>query len=185
MIINANKIISFAIKANSIDALIENAKVIIRDVTTVQIPLSNLMSKHSYEQNKDILRQMDTIRNTLAYEAKQLGFKVEFFNDAYDPSKVFVPCTQEQIKSYGIDIVKIKDLYYAYGRIDKELYPRLASYDFIESLSLKERFEMYMEESMDTLLELGALALLLIIVLLYLITKNAMAYALLFLIFPL
>ncbi len=182
---NANKDISFAIKANSIDALIENTKAVIRDVTTTQIPLSNLMSKHSYEQNKDILRQLDTIRNTLAYEAKQLGFKEGFFDDAYDPSKVFVPYTQEQIKSYGIDVVKIKDIYYAYGRIDKNLYQMIASYDFVESLSLKERFEMYMEESMDTLLKLGALALLLIVVLLYLITKNAMAYALLFLLFPL
>ncbi len=181
---NANKYISFAIKANSIDALIENAKEVKRSVVSAQVPLSNLVSKYSYEQNKDILQQMSTIRNTLIHEAKQLGFREGFFNDAYDPSKIFVPYTQELINAYGIDVVKIKDTYYTYGRIDKSVYVKIASYDFVESLSLKERFEMYMKDSMDTLLKLGALALLVIIVLLYLITKDAMGYALLFLVFP-
>ena len=181
---NANKYISFAIKANSINTLIENAKTVKRDVTNAQIPLSSLVSKYSYEKNRDILRHMYTIRNTLNYEAKQLDFKEGFFDDAYDPSKVFIPYTQEQIISYGIDVVKIKDTYYTYGRIDKSMYVKIESYDFVESLSLKERFEMYMQESMDTLLKLGVLALLLIVVLLYFITRNAMGYALLFLVFP-
>jgi len=182
---NTNKYLSFAIKANSIDALIENAKVIKRSDVTAQVPLSSLVSKHSYEQNKNILQNMDTIRNALAYEAKQLGFKEGFFDDAYDPSKIFVPYTQELVNAYGIDVVKIKDTYYTYGRIDKSMYTKIVSYDFVESLSLKERFEMYMKDSMDSLLKLGVLALLVIVLLLYLITKDAMAYALLFLVFPL
>ena len=182
---NASENLSFAIKANSIDALIENTKIVKKSVVTAQLPLSNLMSKHSYEQNKNILQNMDTIRNTLAYEAKQLGFKKGFFNNAYDPSKIFIPYTQELINSYGIDVVKIKDTYYTYGRIDKSMYDKIASYDFVESLSLKEHFEMYMKDSMEKLFKLGALALLVIVLLLYLITKNAMGYALLFLVFPL
>jgi len=182
---NAHKYISFAIKANSIDDLIENAKIVQRTVNAVQLPLSDLLSKNTYEHNKEILQDMKSIHNTLVAEAKQLGFKEGYFDSAYYPNKKYISCTLDKIKAYGMDVVKIKDTYYTYGKIDKDMYEKIASYNFVKSLSLKEHFEKYMKESINKLFVLGALALLVIIVLLFFITKNTMGYALLFLLFPL
>jgi len=127
---------------------------------------------------------MSLLKNTLNSEAEQLGFKKGYFKYAYEPKRPFVNYTEENIKAYGIDIVKVNDSYVAYGTVSKKLYQKVLAYDFVESLSLKERFEESMETSINMLLKLGILALIMIVILLYFITKRAMLYAITFLIFP-
>jgi len=58
-------------------------------------------------------------------------------------------------------------------------------YHFTQSLSVKERFEVALSESMVQLAYLGLLALCMIVLLIYFISKKSFAYALLFLLFPL
>jgi predicted RND superfamily exporter protein len=124
------------------------------------------------------------LKDTLNTEAEKLGFKKRYFKYAYASERPFVNYTEEAIKKYGIDIVKVNDSYVTYGTVNNNSYQRVLTYDFVESLSLKERFEESMETSMNMLLKLGILALIIIIVLFYFITKRAMLYAITFLIFP-
>lgn len=182
--LDTHKNITFALKAESIDTLITHAQTIQEDVASAHIPLASLLSRQSYEKNRAILESMSLLKNTLNSEAEKLGFKKEYFKYAYDSEKPFVNYTQESIRSYGIDIVKVNASYVAYGTVSEKSYQKLLAYDFVESLSLKERFEESMRSSVGMLLKLGILALLVIVILLYYITKRAMTYAMIFLLFP-
>lgn len=175
----------FAIKAESIDALITNAQIIDQAYSELSFPLASLVSRESYEHNKDILSSMDDFRSSLKTEAHNMGFKEVFFNKAYLADKIYTPYSMEQINAYGIDIPYINGIYYSYGRIKRSDYDSLSQYDFVESLSIKERFERYMQDSMQTLMKLGVLALLVIFLLLFTVTGKSILYAILFLLFPL
>jgi len=182
--LDMHKNITFALKAESIDLLITHAQTIQQNVASVHVPLSSLLSHESYEKNKAILESMSLLKYTLSTEAEKLGFKKEYFKYAYEPERPFVNYTEERIKTYGIDIVKVNDSYLTYGTVSKNSYQNVLVYDFVESLSLKERFEESMETSINMLLKLGILALIMIVILLYFITKRSMLYAITFLIFP-
>lgn len=179
-----HKNMTFAVKAESIDTLITHAQTIQQSIASVRIPLSSLISQKSYIKNKTILESMSLLKHTLNTEAEKLGFKKEYFEYAYESERPFVNYTEKDIKGYGIDIVKMNDSYITYGTVSKKLYQKVLAYDFVENLSLKERFEASMKTSINMLLKLGILALLVILVLLYSFTKKPMMYAMIFLIFP-
>ena len=182
---HSDKKIAFAIKAESIDALITNAQIINNAFSELSLPLASLVSRGSYEHNKDVLSTMDDFRTDLQKEARYRGFKEAFFSKAYRADKKYTPYSMKQINAYGIDIPYINGIYYSYGRIKRSDYDTLSKYDFVESLSIKERFERYMQDSMHTLMKLGLLALLVIFILLAIVTGKSILYAMLFLLFPL
>ena len=176
--------ISFAIRAKTIDALITNAQKLQEDIPSVQLKISSLVSKASYQKNQTQLVALEPLRATLKFEAAKLGFKEGYFDNAYEGNKKMISYTMEELIHNGFEILKINDTYLTHGRIDEVMYPTLLKYHFTESLSLKERFEDSMEHSMETLLELGIIALLVIMFLIYLITGKEIGYSLLFIFFP-
>ncbi len=179
-----NKSIAFAIKAETIDALIMYAQQIQYKIPSIQLPMATLVSKTSYEENSAMMDSLDDLQNILKNEANKIGFRDGYFDNAYISNKKFVPYTLEDLKANGVEILKINNYYITYGRVDEVLYPTVLKYHFTESLSLKERFDDSMRNSMSTLTELGIVAIFVIILLLYLITKEAIGYGLLFLFFP-
>ena len=109
------------------------------------------MSKVSYKKNKDIFIQNRQVKDVLEKEAKKLGFKKEYFHDAYKVDKPFIHYSETQIKQYGIDIIKINDAYITFGIVDKKYYAEVLKYDFVSSVSVKERFEVLMQKSVSML----------------------------------
>ena len=179
-----DKKMTFAIKAKNIDTLIINSQKIQHHFPSAHIPIAALVSSASYKKNKDTLYSVRHIRDTLQVEAGKLGFTKAYFEKAYDAKKPLLNYTKDQIKAYGIDIIKINDFYTTYGIVTQDVYTQILQYEFVESLSVKERFESSMKVSTVGLIKLGILALFIIIILLYFITKRAIVYALMFLIFP-
>ena len=179
-----NKSIAFAIKAETIDALIMYAQQIQYKIPSIQLPMATLVSKSSHEENSVMMDSLDDLQNILKNEANKIGFRDGYFDNAYISNKKFVPYTLEDLKANGVEILKINNYYITYGRVDEVLYPTVLKYHFTESLSLKERFDDSMRNSMSTLTKLGIVAIFVIILLLYLITKKAIGYGLLFLFFP-
>ncbi|NOR55541.1 MAG: hypothetical protein GQ531_04980, partial [Sulfurovum sp.] len=179
------KRVAFAIKAESIDTLITQAQTLQTALPSVQLPLSNYMSKERYSINKNLLSTLDTKRHELEIEAKNLGFKEGYFDNAYRLKREFVPYDIDTLKEKGIDIFKTDGAYFTYGRVEKSDYAALLQYDFTQSLSLKEHFEASLSESMLHLFYLGVLSLAMIILLIYLSARKSFVYALLFLLFPL
>ncbi|MCI0500985.1 MAG: hypothetical protein L0Y61_04480, partial [Epsilonproteobacteria bacterium] len=182
--LDAHQTMTFALKAKSIDLLITQAQIIQQGVDSARIPLASLVSQQSYQTNKAILESMSLAKTTLELEAAKLGFKKDYFIQAYNPAKPFVPYTEEVIKSFGLDIAKVNDFYITYGTVNKNAYQKVLAFKSVQSLSLKERFEESMKTSMSMLLKLGIVALVVIIILLYFITKEAILYALTFLVYP-
>lgn len=180
----AHQKMTFALKAESIDYLIMQAQTIEQNVASTKIPISSLVSHQSYNNNKAILESMSPVKVTLLLEAAKLGFKKEYFKQAYGSDKPFMPYTEEVVKSYGLDIAKVNGSYMTYGTVNKNLYQEVLAFKSVESLSLKERFEDSIKKSITMLIKLGILALAVIIVLLYFITREAMLYALTFLVYP-
>lgn len=176
--------IAFAVKADNIDTLITYAQMIQQNVDSAHLPLSVLVSRQSYEKNKAILESMSPFKKTLNAEAEKLGFKKEYFKDAYRSDRPFINYSEEEIKLYGLNILKINSSYITYGTVSKEAYDKVLTYDFVESISLKEHFEKFMKTSVNMLLKLGLFALLIILILLYYITRKNIVYAIVFLLFP-
>jgi predicted RND superfamily exporter protein len=175
---------NFMIKANSIDALITYAKEIVQNTPTAKVSLSSLVNSASFEKNQIILIALQGVRQNLDYEANKLGFKKEYFKDAYTPLNNAPSYTLNQIKDYGMDILKIDESYITYGIVDRTHYQDILKYSFVEDLSLKERFEVSMKSAISILTLLGILSSLVIVLLIYLFTKNTIFYALTFLLFP-
>ena len=179
-----NKSIAFAIKAETINELIMYAQKIQYKIPSIQLPMATLVSRYSYEENRIIMDSLDDLRSILKDEANKIGFRDGYFDNAYTANKKFIPYTLEALKANGVEILKMNNYYITYGRVDEVLYPTVLQYHFTESLSLKERFDDSMRNSMGTLTELGIVAILIIILLLYFIAKEAIGYGLLFLFFP-
>ena len=176
--------IPFAIKARSIDTLIDHAKEIRSIAPSVRIPLANLVSKKSYTKNTALLQNMSKLRETLKKDADTLGFKKGYFSRAYLPQEKQPLYTLQVLNAYGLDIFKTDAYYFAFGHIGLSHYQEIKNLYFVENLSLKERFESMMQESIDSILTLGILALCVILLLLYVITGTSMLYAVIFLLFP-
>ena len=175
---------NFMIKANSIDALITYAKEIVESMATAKVSLSSLVNQKSFEDNHLTLLKLQSVKQNLDNEANRLGFKKEYFNEAYKPIKSPPKYSMTQIQDYGMDILKMDDVYITYGMVDKADYQDILKYGFVEDLSLKERFEVSMKNAIIVLSALGILSILVIVVLIYFFTKRAIFYALSFLLFP-
>jgi hypothetical protein len=176
--------VSFVIKSNTINDLITRSREIVNKVPTAYIKVSSLMNKSLYIKNKKIFMHAKVLKTELKKEAKRLGFKKEYFRDAYAVEKEFISYTEEQIKKYGLEIMKINDYYITFGMVDKKYYDEVLQYDFIKSLSMKEHFELHMKKSIQGLGSLGILVILLIILILFIIAGNKIVYAIVFLLFP-
>jgi len=103
---------------------------------------------------------------------------------AYGSDLPLVKYDEKVLHRYGIDVVKLHGNYLTFCMINSRDYEAVMQHDYVESLSLKERFEEMMKSSIDRLIELGILSLVVIMILLYIITKRAFLYALVFLLFP-
>ena len=176
--------VSFVIKGNTIDALITRTRELINKVPTTYIALSSLMSQSLYVKNKEIFMHERVVKSELEKEAKKLGFKQGYFDSAYNVEKEFISYTEEQIRHYGLEIMKINDYYITFGMVDKKYYPEVLHYAFIKSLSMKEHFELHMQKSMQQLGMLGVLVILLIVIMLFSIARHKIVYAIVFLVFP-
>ncbi len=176
--------IPFAIKAKSLDTLINHAKQIRNIDPSTHIALANLSSQKSYAKNNAMLQDMSKLRNTLRQEAATLGFKENYFKKSYFAENNQPAYTLQTLKSYGIDIFHMGEYYFTFAQTDLSHYKDIKKLYFVESLSLKERFEDRMHQSINSLITLGILALCVILLLLYIITRASMIYAVIFLLFP-
>lgn len=176
--------IPFAVKAKSLNTLINHAKQIRQLDPYANIPLANFRTRESDTKNTAILHKISKIREDLKTEASRLGFKKGYFKDAYLTNNPQANHTLQSLKMHGIDIFQGQDYYVIFAQTDISHYAQIKKLDFVYSLSLKERFEAMLKQSVDELIFLGILALCVIFLLLYVITRNTLLYAVIFLLFP-
>ena len=176
----------FVIRAKTLETLLNRANQLKASFPplALSLPISSLVSQKKYTQQTRALKALEPLRKALKKEAKALNFKEHYFDKAYVITKKYKALTQKEIEALGIDIFKIGDSYLTYGSVDKTFYSSLLKYDFVQTLSLKEQFEMMMYHSITQLIFLGLLSLFTIFVLLYWFTKKNFWFATTFLLFP-
>jgi len=178
------KKLPIVIQGKSIDTLIENSKILKREFSSVNVPIASLLSKKSYSKNKDLFKTFLNKHSDINKEAQKLGFRKGYFDKAYDINKSFVKYSEEQIKNYGIEIIKVSDYYVSFGSINEKEYQNILRYDFVQSVSIKTYFENVLQDSMNELKFLGMIVAAMIVAVLLIFAQRRILYALTFLVFP-
>ncbi|MFK5976763.1 MAG: hypothetical protein QM493_09670 [Sulfurovum sp.] len=176
--------ITIMIKAKSIDGVIKKAKILQKEISTLQTPWSKLVDSQNIAKYQDKQKTLNILHQSLQNQAHKLGFKENYFQDAYTLPKTLVEYNETILKTFDIPLLHIDREYLGYARVDKEEYAKALKYDFVQSLSLKELFETEIKEQMQNIVFLGLLSLFVILLLLFFITQKSLLYALNFITFP-
>jgi len=184
--LNLQKNIPVLIKGKSIDQLIENARVLKEQYYYSYIPISILVDEKSFLNKKSILETIDfnKIKNELNKESINLGFRDDYFKDAYILQYNKPIYTKELIDDFGIEIIKFKDSFLTYGNLPKDKAIEFSKYDFVENLSIKTMFEENLSNIYDELLIYGFVTTLFILVMIFLSTKDNFLISFTYVLFP-
>ena len=173
------------IEADSIDQLISNAKKVDSLSKEAYIPLSGLVDAHSFQNKSSMLQKISQLKKSLTREAANIGFREDYFDEAYLTNLKLPHYTIDDLTNYGITVLKIGSNYITYGSIDTKSLSSLSPLPYVKSLSVKTLFEESMQSSVEKLIKLGMLTVLFIFLMLLMITKKGVIRALAYLVFPL
>lgn len=184
--LNLNQNIPTLIKANSIDKLIENARILKNEYPNSYIPISILINEKEFSNKKLLLESINLkeIKNELDKKSNDLGFKANYFKDAYVLNYEKPSYTEDLIKDLGIEIIKFKDSFLTYANLPKDKIEELSKYDFIENISIKTMFEENLISIYDELFIYGSITIIFILLMVFLSTKDNFLISLTYLIFP-
>ncbi len=184
--LNVQKNMPVLIKAKSIEKLIEDARILKNKYPNSYIPISILIDKKSF-LDKNILLQninLKNIKNQLDKKAVELGFKANYFKDAYILSNNKPTYTKESINDLGIDVLQFKDYFLTYANLPKDKIDEFSKYDYIENISIKTMFEQNLSSIYDELILYGIISVLFILFMLFLSTRDNYLLSFTYLIFP-
>lgn len=185
--LNREQNIPILIKANSIDELIRNARILKKEYPKAHVPLAILIDKKEFLNKKEFLQSIniDTIKSELNEKASILKFKNDFFNKAYIYNINKPIYTKEKIESFGLEVVKFKNYFISYANVPKDKIEELSKYDFIENLSIKTMFENNLVSIYKELIFYGICTIIFITIMIFLSTKKNYLIPLCYIIFPL
>ncbi|RBQ28030.1 MMPL family transporter [Aliarcobacter vitoriensis] len=184
--LSSNQSTAFLIKANSIDELIQNSRKIKNLVENSYAPLSNLLDEKEFLEKKNSLQKIDfsKIKSDLQNEAKDLGFKEDFFKNSYNLEQNLPNYSLQYLQNMGFEILEFQNSYISYINIPNSSIDLVKDLDFIENLSIKYMFEDNLLKIKDSLFLYGSLTILFIFgVILLTYKKNTLIY-LAFILFP-
>ncbi len=175
------------IKAKSIEDLLNNAKDLKEKYITSYIPISVLLSKKQFQKKSEKINELNlnNLRSQIKKETTRLGFRDNFFKQAYEKQMTAPIYTVEEINSYGFELRKYKDLYISYALISTKNLNEVYKLPYINPLSIKIMFEETLFSLYKDLLFLGSITLIFIFLMLFLICKENYLLAINFILFPL
>ena len=168
---NRNKLYPKIVQANSLESLVMQLH------TLHTAPY--LLSQEECKKRKNILENYDfsTLKQTLNFEAKNIGYKPTYFQKAYDFAMELPECkavTVDDFKRFGLSVYKEKNVYYTLALIDN---PNKAL--SITSILKNTTKDMYKELMQFSFYVVG-----IIIILLIISVKRKFIYALNYILFP-
>jgi hypothetical protein len=184
--LNIQKNMPVLLKAKSIDKLIENARILKKEYPNSYIPISMLIDEKSFLDKKLLLQKINlkNIKNQLDKKAMQLGFKANYFKDAYSLTNNKPIYTKELINDLGIELIHFKDYFLTYANLPKDKISEFSKYSFIVNISIKTMFEQNLSSIYDELMVYGTITVLFILLMLFLSTKDNYLLSFAYLIFP-
>ncbi|RXI40681.1 hypothetical protein CRU99_10245 [Malaciobacter mytili] len=183
-----DNIIKILITAKNIDELILNIEKIKQEVKYIKSPLAYLVNEEILKQRNTLLQSKEflQLKNTIGIEASKLGFRKDFFTDAYKiQEKTITYDTIEELKQLNIDIIKHNNSLLSYVTIKKDELKNIEKFEFVYPLSMTLLFEKSLLKVKNELLFFGAIALIIIFSLLFIITKKEFLNSFNYIVFPL
>lgn len=185
--LNIYQNIPVLIKANSIDELIKNSKILKKAYPKAKIPLSVLVYKKEFEEKISFLenKKFYELKNNLKKEAINQGFKEDFFDSSYKYNILAPSYSMELLKNFGFEIILFKDHYISYVHLPKDKAHEFSKYDFVQSLSIKKLFEQNLLSIYNELLFYGSISILFIVLMVLISTRRNYLTSFSYILFPL
>lgn len=175
----------FIIKAKSMESLISKSHKIQSLHKNAVLPLANLLTLEEFKQRKKVFLSTDfsSIRQKIHEEANGIGFRENFFQEAY-PVKLLYPNPPAysigQLQEYGFDVYFDGKEYYGFGFLEKS-----TKAEGVHVLDSTKLFANSLKRVYKQFLYSGGLILLVIVFILYLSTKENFFKALSYILVPL
>ncbi len=161
----------------------------LKKVATDSFSLANFVQdKESCQRKKEELNTYDfqRLKNILNQEAVQIGFKKNYFSNAYSFTKNLPSCEMKNsniFQSYGLSIYQAKGIFYTIALVnDVNVTKRLP---YVIDLDIKKIFQKSAYSMVENLMLYGSIVIGLIAILLFFSVKKNFIYALNYILFPL
>lgn len=148
---------------------------------------SFIKDKKSCEARKKELKVYDfiTIKNYIKDAATKIGFRKNYFDNAYNFVTVLPSCEAIDLKifqTYGLSIYKDKKQYYTMAFVSN--VQKAEKFSFVSSINMKEIFDNSAQYMYDNLIKYALVVLLMIFILLFMSVKKRFIYAVNYILFP-
>ena len=185
--LNLQQNIPVLIKANSIDELIKNARILKDSFPEANIPLSILIDEKDFESKKEFLEKsnLSEINSLINKKAISFGFKENYFNQAYKYDIEKPIYTIEKLRNLNLEVISYKNYFISYTNLPIDKKEEFYKYDFIQSLSVKDMFENNLISIYNELIFYGFLTLCFIILMVLLSTRKNYLISFTYILFPL
>ncbi len=183
-----DNITKILVAAKNIDELIINIDKIKQEVTYIKSPLAYLVNEDILKQRNELLQSKEflQLKQKINKEALNLGFRKEFFSNAYKKQEATITYdTIEELKQLDIDIIRYNNSVLSYVTIKKDELKNLEKFEFVYPLSMTLLFEKSLLKVKNEILFFGAIALIIIFSLLFIITKKEFLNSFNYIVFPL
>lgn len=186
---NQDKKSMILITADNIDTLIHNAKLVQNIDNNSIIPISTLLSKNEYNENKNIIHEFDfkQLKNNLENFSDEVGFRKGYFTDSYNNHMIdlaYPVYSLEMIDELGYDVLYSNNIYFSYAFIDSEKIDEVLSLSFVKNAQAKLLFENLLKKVYDDLLIYGTLTIFCILMILFVVTRRNFLKSFTFILFP-
>ncbi len=177
------------IKSNNINTLIENAKLVKKIDPYSNVAIAKLLSANEYIKRQNFIHRFgfEQLKKDINKYALEVGFKDKYFKEAYANDllyPLYVNYTLDEIKNFGIDIIKDNNQYITYALVSYDKIDEVLALDFTSSAQAKVLFENSLKRVSTDLILYGSLTLILIIIILALVTKKRFLKAFTYIVFP-
>ncbi|MBV5279349.1 MAG: hypothetical protein J0647_10060 [Campylobacteraceae bacterium] len=177
------------IEADSLEQLIARSNEIKNGFKNAMVPLSYFFDKAFYLQREKELVELDFARKKVQIEAEatRLGFRKDFFSNAYHENLLhptYTPLDIKTLSSMGFDVVEKNGKYFTYGLVKSYEIDSLGKLNFAHSIDAKEIFFNSLQTIKHQLLLGGLLTVAFIISMLWLICRKTLALSASYVLLP-
>ena len=184
-----SNVLPLMIEASSIDELIARSNLLKAHFAKAIVPLSYFFDKTFYDKRSaelDALNFAD-INTLLQKEAETIGFRKDFFQDAYAPNLIhplYEALSMQTLQEMGFNVVFNNGRYFSTALIQRSERSLLSSFDFVHVIDAKEMFLDSLQNITHQLLMGGIISFCLIFGILFKVCRNHFMLSASYVLFP-
>ena len=175
------------VKANSKEELLKNLHILKKNVKTSFSLASFVPTIEQCKEREKQLQQYDfnSLKKMINQEGEKIGFKKDYFKDAYDFTKKLPPCKIVDLdifKPFSLNVYNDKKEFYTIAMIDDVNVAK--KLPFVSTINIKKMFDDSVKSMYKQLIIFGVLVLAMIILLLFISVKTNILLAFNYILFP-